>query len=222
MSANAQQPPRDGLPERPPLPSDTEDREAFDKLVDTSLDDVRAAAEKWRGGLAALVTLVTGGLLIKGPSAASDLTTGWRAAVTLLAGGGIAIAILGLWFALRAAAGVPRRQDYQKIVANYGSVRVFKVVQADKAATTLQHAQRSLIVALPLLGAAIIVWWWSPTKPPYPPAVVEVDLAAPAAPVCGVLKSGDNGHLRIQVSGEEKPRVIPLAQIHNLRVKASC
>jgi hypothetical protein len=222
MGEGAAGPPPVKLPDRPPIPSDVEDRAAFDKLADSSLDDVRGAADKWRGGLAALVTLVTGGLLIKGPSAASDLTTGWRAAVTLLGAAGIGLAIVGLWAALRASAGIPRTQDFGEVVGQYGSVRVFKLAQAEKAAAALQTARQSLLLALPLLGAAVIVWWWAPTKPPSPPAYVQVDLPAPAAPICGVLKSADNGHLRIQVSGEENPRVIPLARIANLRVKASC
>jgi hypothetical protein len=210
------------LPDRAPTAGDIEDRDRFRKLATGSLGDVRAAAEKWRAGLAALVTLVTGGLLIKGPEAASDLTTGWRIVLTILAGGGIAVAIYGLWHALKAAAGLPQTQQFDEIVEEYGSVLGYEVVQAQGAASELRHARAALMIALPLLGAALIAWWWSDTKPTSPPAYVEVDRAAPAAAICGTLESADNGHLRIQVAGEEKPRTIPLSQITNLRVKTSC
>jgi len=83
---------------------------------------VRASAEKWRTGLAALVALVTGGLLIKGPESAAELTTTWRLLLTVLAGGGIALAIYGLWRALKAAAGVPQLIQLDEIVAGHGSV----------------------------------------------------------------------------------------------------
>ena len=206
---------------RPPTPADIADRDAFAKLAANSLADVRAAADKWRAGLAALVTLVTGGLLIKGPSAANDLTTGWRIVLSLLAGAGIAAAIVGLWWALRAAAGVPRQQDFQELIDTYGSVSGFQLSQAANAASTLHRARMALIVALPLLGASVIAWWWSGTKPPSPPAYVQVDVSG-VPPVCGMLKSADNGHLRLQVAGEENPRTIPLTSIGNLLLKSSC
>jgi len=76
--------------------------------------------------------------------------------------------------------------------------------------------------ALPLLGTALIAWWWAGTEDPSPPAFVEVELTAPAKPICGTLKSGDNGHLIVQVSGQEKPITLGLGDVQNLRVKASC
>jgi hypothetical protein len=215
-------PPKYKMPGRAPTAADIDDQERFHKLASTSLADVRGAAEKWRTGLAALVTLVTGGLLIKGPESANDLTTGWRLAITILAGGGIAVAIYGLWRALKASAGIPKRQDLDAMVAENGSVLGYEVAQADKAAGELRLARGALMLALPLLGAALIVWWWAPKKPVSPPAYVEVDQISPSKSVCGTLKSGDNQHLRVQVAGEENPTTIPLNNVANLRVKASC
>src|SRR5262249_53569340 len=115
------------LPTRAPTAADIEDRDRFRKLAAGSLADVRAAAEKWRAGLAALVALVTGGLLIRGPEAASDLTTKWRIILTILAGGGIAVAIYGLWRALKAAAGLPQTQQFGEITGRYGSVVGYEI-----------------------------------------------------------------------------------------------
>jgi hypothetical protein len=215
-------PPKYKMPGRAPTAADIDDQERFHKLASTSLADVRGAAEKWRTGLAALITLVTGGLLIKGPESAHDLTTGWRVVITILAGGGIAVAIFGLWRALKASAGLPKKQDLDSILAENGSVLGFEVVQADKAAGELRLARGALLLALPLLGTALIVWWWAPTKPASPPAYVEVDQISPSKSVCGKLKSGDNKHLRVQVAGEENPTTIPFSNVANLRVKASC
>lgn len=222
MNAGAPEPPRFRLPDRPPSPADIENLDRFTKLAANSLADVRMSADKWRTGLAALVTLVTGGLLIKGPSAASELTTEWRVVLTVLAGGGLACAMYGLWCALRAAAGVPRRQDFQQTIDSYQSVLIYELAQADRAAASLRRARIALIVALPLLGAAVIAWWWSGTKPSSPPAFLEIDLPAPEAPLCGVLKSADNEHLRIQVAGEEYPRMISFARIRNMHLKTNC
>jgi MFS family permease len=210
------------MPSRAPTAADLEDQARFHKLASESLADVRAAAEKWRTGLAALITLITGGLLIKGPESANDLTTGWRIAITILGGGGIAVAILGLWSALKASAGLPKKQEFDVVVADYGSVLGFEVAQADKAAGELHWARRALLLALPLLGAALICWWWAPTKPTAPPAYVEVDRSSTSNPVCGTLVSGDNGHLRVQVAGEENPTTIDYPDVTNIRLKASC
>lgn len=206
---------------RPPTPADIAERDTFAKLAADSLADVRAAADKWRGGLAALVGLVTGGLLIKGPSAASDLTTGWLLALSVLAGAGIGTAIVGLWWALKASAGVPRLQDFDRIIEKYGNVAGYQGAQAAKATETLKRARIALMVALPLLGASVIAWWWSGTKPPSPPAYMQVDVSG-VPPACGVLKSADNGHIRLQVAGEEDPRTIPLTSIANVLLKSSC
>jgi hypothetical protein len=208
------------LPKKAPSPVDIESRERFDKLVEASLEQVRSSAERWRGGLAALVTLVTGGLLIKGPDAAADLKTTWRVILTVLAGSGIAAAIYGLWQALKAAAGAPKTEDLDKIIATYGSVAFYESVQAKRAADALRRARGALMVSLPLLGAALVAWWWAGAKAPSPPAYVEVDTAKSS--ICGTLKSGDNGHLRVQVGGEERPRVISFAKVKNIKLKSSC
>jgi hypothetical protein len=209
------------LPSRPPTPGDVEDRERFRRLANSSLPEVRAAAEKWRTGLAALVTIVTAGLLIKGPEAAHELTPRWRLVLTILAGGGIALTIYGLWQALKAAAGSPQSQHLQAIVDRYGSVLVYELALAKRASDELRRARAAVMIALPLLGAALIAWWWSDTTPHTPPAFIAIDRGA-AASICGELTSADNGRIRVQVAGEERPRAIPLGQITNLRVKESC
>ena len=210
------------LPRRAPTAADIDDRDRFRNLSSASLSDVRGAAEKWRNGLAALVTLITGGLLIKGPESAADIPDTWRAFITLLAAAGIGAAIIGLWYALKAAAGIPRKQDFDAIVTEYGSVLGFEVSEASRAASALRIARGALMVALPLLGAAVIVWWWAPTKAPSPPAYVEVERVSGGDPICGALSSGDNGHLIIKVSGAENPTTIDLTDVANLRLKAAC
>ena len=99
-------------PEHPPSLSDIADKEAFAAMVQSSIIDVRASAEKWRTGMAALVSLVTAGLLLKGPESTKGLSTCWRVAVSVLLIGGLALAITGLWRALTAAAGTPTAYDY--------------------------------------------------------------------------------------------------------------
>jgi hypothetical protein len=207
-------------PPAAPTAADLDDRDRFNDLVTKSLPDVQASAEKWRTGLASLVTLVTGGLLIKGPESAADLTTMSRLALTVLAGGGLVFAVLGLWRALQASAGVPQTQQLRGVLAKHGSVSAFQVSQAREAAAKLRKARHSLLVGLVLLGLAVFVWWWADKAPASPPALVQVDTAS--SKVCGRLKSADGQVFRILVDGQAKEADIEFSEATNVRVVAKC
>lgn len=219
MTETGTAPPRYRLPPQGPTPAEVDDRDRWDKLVDGSLAATQASAEKWRTGLSAFVTLVTGGLLVKGPEAAQDLPVSWRAAISILAGLGLAAAVVGLWLALRAAAGMPTRVNFQNVMAEFGGVRQFEVVSARKAADALTWARVLVASALLLLGTTVIVWWWAPTSPAH---LVSIDLPADQPALCGELVSADDQVVRLQRSGVSKPDEVPFARIANLQVVDSC
>jgi hypothetical protein len=212
-------PPRYAEPP-PPTPTDVDSMARWRAMADKSLAATQAAADKWRTGLAAFVTLVTGGLIIKGPSAANDITVGWRLALTLLVGGGLAAAIAGLWQALRAAAGAPSVVDYTQIVERYGGMRQFEAACAAKAAQGLRWAKGLVATSLILLGAAVITWWWAPPQPA--PATGDVQVQVFGRVICGTLLGGDHHGLEIQVSGDSTPVRVPLAATQNLQIVSSC
>ncbi len=215
----------DGLPpyQKPPAgptADSVHDRDRWEELTDQSLPSVQAAAEKWRTGLAAFITLVTAGLFVKGPAAASDMTTSWRAVITAFSACGLLSAIAGLWLALQAAAGTPARINLSQITAKYGGVRQFEVACALIASGRLRWARALVAIALVLLVSAAITWWWAPPLPPQPPAMVSID--TPSGTVCGTLDSADNHAFRVQVAGNSSPTRIPYAAARNVRVVASC
>ena len=202
-----------------PTPGQVADRDRWEALTSASLTATQAAAEKWRTGLAAFVTLVTGGLLIKGPQSASDLTTGWRIALTLLTGGGLALAAAGLWMALRAAAGAPGHVGYPEMVRTYGGVRQFEVACARRASDALRWAKVTMACSLSLLALAAFAWWWAPTKVATTP---RVQITVGGRTVCGKLLSADKQRFRVEVDGETDPRTIPFNGVDNVRVTLSC
>lgn len=210
-------PPPFRLPTSGPSLSQVADRDLWDKATDASLATVQAAAEKWRTGLAAFVTLVTSGLLIKGPEAAKDLTTEWRLAITILGGGGMLLAVLGLWQALKAAAGAPSSLRYETIVTAYGSFKQYQIASAQTAAKTLAVARRLVGWSLILLAATVIAWWWAPTEPS---PVVKAQYGDKE--VCGTLSSADDQTLSIKAKGTSKATEIPFAEIKNLYVTDKC
>jgi hypothetical protein len=167
-------PPKYRKPSAGPTAESLQDRTRWQELSEHSLAATQAAAEKWRTGLAAFVTLATGGLLLKGPSAASDVATGWRIALTILALGGLLAAIAGLWLALQAAAGMPAKLNLTDVVAKYGGVRQFEVACALTASARLRLARFVIAGSLLLFVAAIGTWWWAPPRPAEVPALISI------------------------------------------------
>jgi hypothetical protein len=188
--------------------------------VKASLASVRSSAEKWRNGLSALVTLVTTGVLLTGPSVTADLTTGWRSCLTALAGSGLAVAVYGLAQCLAVEAGAPGRITYDRIASTYGTLAAFDVHLAGEASDRLRRGRRAGVAALVLLGVAAMASWWAETKPEEPTPVVAVETGDDL--VCGTLASADDGEVAVDVEGEKDPHVIPYDDIDNFRVDLAC
>ena len=195
-----------------------QDVEDFAALVANSLTDVRATAEKWRTGLAALITLVSTALLIKGPENARDLSTGWRLTVTGALALGLVLAVAGLWSALTAAAGVPAMVTLDAVLADHASVKAFRIAQANNALEHLDRARRRVSIGLGMLLFGMLAWWWAPVTQNAP--VLKVTTGGDV--VCGEVLSADHGRIQLKVAGEESPRTIALDRVENLAAAMSC
>jgi hypothetical protein len=204
-----------------PRPVSAADRAAFQELLDGALPAVRAMAAAWRTGLAGLVTLLTTGIVLTGRTATANLTTGWRAAVTVTIGGGLTLVIVGLWHALAAEVGSRARlQSLEQIRAHHASVQAYQVGLAAAAADRLQDARRLVAIALALLLTGVLLTWWAPAAPADPPAYLKITRTGGS--VCGVLASADNGSIRLTAPGAHDPLVIPMATVTSMTVTAAC
>jgi hypothetical protein len=178
-------------------------------------------AAAWRTGLAGLVTLLTTGIVLTGRTATTELTTPWRTAVTITIGGGIALAILGLWHALAAEAGSKTRlQSLNQIRAHHASVQAYQVGLAATAAERLQHARRLVAIALTLLLTGVLLTWWAPTAPTDPPAYLTITHSNNNT--CGALVSADGGTIRLTVTGAHNPLLIPMDSVTNMTITTAC
>jgi len=208
-------------PSTAPSQGSLAERDAFTALARQSLPAVRASAEAWRNGLTAFLTLVTTGVIIKGRDTTAGLPTSWRVLVTVLIGGGLTLAVAGLWRVLAAQAGtryrLSTRQDIRHL---YGTVDAYQVAVADRASDDLDTGRRLVVAALAFLLIGVGVSWWAPPAPTHPPAYLKVVYQNTSA--CGALRSADNGQIRLTVAGNHDPIVIPLTQITNLTVVAAC
>jgi hypothetical protein len=214
-------PPLVRKPASAPSRADLAERDRYAKLAAASMDTVRASARTWRTGLAAFITLVTTGVVIKGRDTTSGLTGSWRATVTVLVGGGLLLAVVGLWQALAAEAGTdPKKQTLHDIRAGYGTLAAYQVHLADVAARRLQWGQRIVAAAVAFLLVGIAVTWWAPAAAPTRPAYIRVTYSH--VRVCGALRSSGAGQLHLTVLGSRKPVDIPFPEITNLAVASSC
>jgi hypothetical protein len=142
------------------------ERDAFAEVARQSLVEVRSSAEAWRNGLSAFITLVTTGVIIKGRDTVAGLPTSWKLIVTVLVGGGLACAVVGLWQVLAAQAGTRHRLTSREgLRREYGSVEVYQVAIAAQAVDKLNIGRRLVVAALILLLGGVAVTWWAPTAP---------------------------------------------------------
>lgn len=215
-------PPVARKPASAPSKADLAERDRYAKLAAASMDTVRTSAKTWRTGLAAFITLVTTGIVIKGPDTTAGLATNWRVLVTILVGGGLLLAVAGLWQALAAEAGTdPKKQTLQDIRAGYGTLAAYQVHLADVAARRLQWGQRVVAAAVVFLLAGIAVTWWAPAvEAPAQPSYIRV--VRGQAVTCGTLQSSGTGLLRLAVHGILNPVVIPFSSITSVSITTTC
>lgn len=208
-------------PERSPTPADLAERDRFAALAEGSLSAARANAESWRNGLAAFVTLVTAAAVIKGRDTTADLTIGWRIAVTVLIGSGIALSLAGLWQALAAQAGTREGTvTLADIHSRHASVVAYQVALADAAATRLKRGRTIVAAALSCFLLGIAATWWAPEASSDP--VGYVTILHDGTSNCGSLQSADNSEIQLHVAGAPNPVVVPMEKITNLLVVTHC
>ncbi len=206
-------------PETGPTPQEVQDAASWSQLVKTSTDSVIKSAEKWRDGLAALVSLITGGLIIAGPDG-SDMSGAWRYPATLLVIAGLACAGIGFLMALTVAAGRPGLQELPSVKVEYGSVENYLTIRAAAKAKTLKNIEKLAAAALGLLILGGGAWMAAPKAEP--DTTPQVTVTSRGEKYCGKLLSGDQRTVRIQVDGEKGPRTFPYVVITNLAVGAKC
>lgn len=202
-----------------PTRSTVADERDFASLVSTSLAATRKSAEAWRTGASALITLVTAGLFIKGPSDAAKLSFAGRSLLTFFLGLGLACALFGLWQILKAAAGTPALQTFPELVETYGSVKGAEVGAANKAANQLKVGRNGIALSLALFLFGIVSWWW---VAPGPETGLRIIVTVDDIKICGELQSADEQTIVVRVAGHKDPKVISFANVDNLAIVGTC
>lgn len=216
MSAPTPVPPsRFRPPSRPPTHLELENAQAWTAYQTRGLQEVKASAIKWRDGLGALVTVVTGALVIGGPDALAKLDPEWRYPVTALIFLGYGLTVVGLWNALHAAAGNPASTTLDTLQAEQRSIREREVAQAIADAKRIKSARTTVVWALALLWVGTLVWWLAPQPSDPDPSFdnrVKISLVDNTE-VCGTLVAADDAGLVLKTTGTSPARTIPLDNV---------
>jgi hypothetical protein len=208
-------------PARAPSRTELEERDRYARLTAASADTVRSSAQAWRNGLTAFITLVTTAVIFQGRDTTNGLATSWRTVITVLIGGGLLLAVLGLWQALAAEAGTHLElQTLQDIRAVHGTLDAYEVYLAASAARRLQSGRRAVAGAITALLTGIALTWWAPPSAPPPPAYVTVTHGHTVT--CGVLRASGASSLRLTVQGNPGRVTIPFSQITSFAPAATC
>jgi hypothetical protein len=198
----------------PPTALGLTEEAALAKAAESQLEDTRKAAENWRTGLAALITLVATIFFIKGRESVLDIDVGWRWLLAGAIGAGFLFAVWGAWLAMRAAYGTPAATDYGTIMQE-GGWASYRAGLAASAADNLRDARRLTIAALVCLVAAVLLTWFAPKPASSPPALVLATVGTDK--VCGELTGVGAGDLQIK---DEAP--IPFDQLAALSLVQEC
>lgn len=195
------------------------DRE-WQKLMTSNLPQMRTSATRWRDGLAALITIVTTGLVIAGPDNISDLPDAWRWWIVGLMVGGLAAVLGGLFCALLAAAGRPRKLTREVFGTTWKTVAAIEAHDAQAAWKDLRLAQGLASIGMLSIIVGTGVWLLTPAASSDPAAHLQVTTATEV--LCGVLDSGDQNLLVVKVDGEKRPVELSYSDVVNLRVVGDC
>lgn len=217
----ADTPPQARKPAQAPSRADLADRDRYARLSAESIETVRNSAQAWRTGLVAFITLVTTGVVIKGRDTTVGLSSSWRLLITLLIGGGLLLAIVGLWQALAAEAGTgARMQTLHEIRAIHGNLTAYEVEIAAKAAGRLQWGRRAVACAVLFILLGVTATWWAPAPKSAAPSYIDVTFKGGVT--CGILRHIGRGQLQLTVNDNRTPVTIPLDEIAGLTTTDAC
>ncbi|MEV8591042.1 hypothetical protein AB0424_29290 [Streptomyces sp. NPDC051180] len=203
----------DVTPGRASTPASRAHAEESRTLLASELTRVRAQAENWRNGLAALLGLLTAVGIVKGPDTIQGLSGGARGTVGVLLLGGLLLAAAGAFFAMRAAFGMPKRRVAD---ASLEDLLTRERLTTHRAVRDLRRAVVAGFLSLAMVTAAIGLTWYGPRPGEPGVQIVRTDGSA----LCGTLVGVDAKGMRLRVKGVD--RRVPSGLIASAKSVASC
>ena len=186
-------PPPARMPASAPNKADLDERDRYATMTAASIKTVRASAKTWRTGLTAFITVVTDGVVIRGRDTTAGLAEGWRALVMVLVGGGLLLAVVGLWQALAAEVGTDTRgrpcKTSAPVTARWPPTRFTWPTRRPAASSGGSGGRRRGRFLL----AGIAVAWWAPAGAA-PTQAAYIRVTRGQIVTCGNLPSPAQAH----------------------------
>ena len=194
--------------------------EALRTAASTQMAGLRAAAEKWIGGVTALYALFgLAGITITG-NTVNSLDTTWQAGIAVSAVLAVALAGLAVYWTYRAAYGWPATRpvrDDDELRDWYAAQQAAPSVQAGLLKSGVRAAAASLAVLLLTVG----LLRFAPQQVT-PASPVQVTLSD-GSQVCGrPMPTAAKGTLRFRRASDGTVLPIPLSEIVGLTAVAGC
>jgi hypothetical protein len=201
-------------------PDRVEAAEAFRVAQTGQLAAIRASADKWTAGVAALIGLAALILPLAGRDAIRSLLPWAQVAIGVLLALTFAAAATAILLAYRAAHGMPvaRLIDDDNALLDWYQAYLARPLAA---ARQLRQAIQTAMTTVIALAAAVGIAVFGPAKPP---TSEPIQLTKPdGSVVCGVfLTSTGDGQLRIRRADDGEVAAIPVGEVTRIKPVKAC
>lgn len=184
------------------------------RLDQTSLTELRATAERWRGGLTALTALVATVLAVGTPFIGETVASG-TVRIVIGVGMGLAVVALGTatWLAMVAAFGIPEEID------NSGeALATWSATAAKSAQRNLTGARRLTLAGFGFLLGTAGVGLFGASDDPEASRVTLKDKTE----YCGELSFRDEGATVVVTGPDGTVHSRPLSDVASIDLEAGC
>lgn len=172
------------------------------------LDIARKQADTWRTGLAALTTLLTGVLVVKGRGDTSTLTLPFQVVVAVLLGMALALLLWATIWVSRALAGPPG----EEILLTGESLEQWTQGEVRKVSKALYWIPQLAVASVLIVATAVAFTWFAPARDASTTPLVQV--TGPSGHSCGELVGASGRQLVIRTT--TAAALIPLSAIDTI------
>ena len=192
------------------------DNQELIKTLDTTTDaTIKASADLWSKGIAALFVIVGAGAWIAGPTLITGMDSPWRWLTLSFVLVGLVAQLMALGYFLFVSAGTPTRIRLSSFSAT-NTVREYLEKERERNAIRIEAGRRwGLWGLVPFIAVFVIGIVAAPNG-------AQLMVTTTDGAVCGVVKSADGGEIVLDVAGMAADRTISLADVVNLEPVIAC
>jgi hypothetical protein len=180
----------------------------------SQLDIARKQADTWRTGLAALTTLLTGVLVLKGKDDVNALTLPFQIVVAVLLGLALMLLLWATMWVSRALAGPPG----EEILLTGEGIEEWTQGEVQKISKALHWIPQLAAASVLIIAAAVAFTWFAPSDDASTTQLVRI--VSPSGQSCGELVGVSNRQLVIRTT--ISITFIPFSAVYTVTPVSTC